>query len=58
MITGMATPVKKDDAVLYCGKVYKVAQVFKGSDVLVIRNIGNRTDINYVWAWKCRKVDG
>ena len=56
-IIGMATPVKKDDAVLYCGKVYKVAQVFKGSDVLVIKNIGERSDINYVWAWKCRKVN-
>ena len=48
--------IQKDDLVIYCGQVYKVAQVFKRSDLIVIKGIGNRSDLNYVWAWQCRKV--
>ena len=48
--------IEKDDSVLYCGQVYKVLQVFKNSDVLAIKSVGKRSDVNYVWAWKCRKV--
>lgn len=48
---------EKGDLVLYCGKVYRVVQVFKHSEMVVIKNISERTDINYVWSWKCRKVD-
>ena len=55
-IIGRDTMIQKDDLVLYCGQVYKVAQVFKRSDLIVIKGIGNRPDLNYVWAWKCRKV--
>jgi hypothetical protein len=53
----LTTGINKGDSVLYYGKVYTVAQVFKGSDLIVIRATGKRSDINYVWAWKCRKVN-
>ena len=56
LIIGRDTMIQKDALVLYCGHVYKVAQVFKRSDLIVIKGIGNRSDLNYVWAWKCRKV--
>ncbi len=46
----------KGDSVLYYGKVYTVAQVFKRSDVIVLKGIGERYDIVYTMAWRCRKV--
>ena len=48
--------LKKDDTVMYCGKGYRVVQVFHNSDVVVIKSFGPRSDVDYVWAWKCRKV--
>lgn len=49
--------INKGDLVKYDGKVYEVLTAYKRSDVVVIqKREGDRRNIVYTWAWKCRKV--
>lgn len=45
--------MQKGDVVRYCGEEYLVFQVFKRSDMVVLKSDHGMV---YTWYWKCRMI--
>ena len=46
----------KGDLATYCGEVYEVLQVFKYSDVIVLKKRGEHGIVVYTMSWKCGRI--
>ena len=52
----MCRKFNKGDIVEYYGDRFEVFESYKGSKLVVLKSLGTRKNILYVWASKCRKV--
>lgn len=51
-----ASSLKTGDTVLFYGKICKVTEVQKGTEVITIEHKGDKGFVSYIYAWDCRKI--